>query len=46
MVKDTKITIRINEDEKELLREIAEKQDVSMSMLIREVIRDLIKKER
>lgn len=36
------ITIRIAEEEKEQLREIAQKLDVPMSQLIREAIRNLI----
>ena len=43
MQKDAKITIRIKEKDKELLREIAEEQDVPMSLLIREAIKKLIK---
>ena len=41
-MKDEKITIRINEEEKEQLKIIAAKRDIPMSQLIREAVRKLI----
>lgn len=41
-MKDEKITIRINEEEKEQLKMIAAKRDIPMSQLIREAVRKLI----
>lgn len=40
------ITIRIGENEKEQLKEIAAKQDVPMSQLIRQAIKNIIQKEQ
>ncbi len=40
------ITIRIDEREKEQLKEIAAKLDVPMSQLIRQAIKDIIQKEQ
>lgn len=42
VMKDEKITIRINEEEKEQLKMIAAKRDIPMSQLIREAVRKLI----
>lgn len=39
------ITIRIDEAEKEQLREIAARIDVPMSQLIRQAIKEIIKQE-
>jgi antitoxin component of RelBE/YafQ-DinJ toxin-antitoxin module len=39
------ITIRIAENEKEQLKEIAKKLDVPMSQLIRQAIKEIIQKE-
>ena len=41
-MKDEKITIRINEEEKEQLKMIAAKRDIPMSQLIREAVRKLV----
>ena len=40
------ITIRIDEREKEQLKEIAAKLDVPMSQLIRQAIKNIIQEER
>lgn len=40
------ITIRIAEEEKEQLREIAARLDVPMSQLIREAIKNIIQEEK
>lgn len=45
-MKDVKITIRIDDKEKEMLREFAEKKDVPMSQVIREAIRKYLNQER
>lgn len=42
-MKTEKIEIRISPAEKELLREVASKQDISMSQLIRQLIKEYIK---
>lgn len=39
------ITIRIDETEKEQLKQIAAKMDVPMSQLIRQAIKEIIEKE-
>lgn len=44
--KEAKVTIRLHEEDKEILRQIAERYDVSMSQLIRELIEKHIEKER
>ena len=44
MPKDTKITIRISEEEKDALKQLAFFKDVPMSQLIREAIREIIEK--
>lgn len=45
MSKDTTITIRIAEQEKEALKAAAAKRDVPVSQLIREAIKDYLKQE-
>lgn len=45
-VKTEKITIRISELEKEKLQEIAEKKDIPMSQIIREIIKNYIQEEQ
>lgn len=42
-MKDSTITIRISEQEKELLKKIAERQERPMSQMIRELIKNYIK---
>lgn len=44
-MKDEKITIRIAEDEKELLKTISAQKDIPMSQLIREAIKLYIQEE-
>jgi predicted transcriptional regulator len=39
---DNKITIRIDEIEKELLQEYAEEQDMSVSQIIRRLIKEFL----
>lgn len=43
MEKNTTITIRISETEKEALRAIAGKLDVSMAQVIRQAVKEFIK---
>lgn len=45
-MKDATIAIRINEQEKEQLREAAEKLDVTMSQLLRQMIKEKLKEIR
>lgn len=42
MIKTSQIGIRISDEEKEALRKISEKQDITMSQLIRKMIRNFI----
>ena len=44
-MKDTKITIRISEAEKQKIFELAAKRDIPVSQLIRELCRDIFDKE-
>ena len=44
-MKTEKITIRINEQEKELLKKISDQKDIPMSQLIREAIRNYIQED-
>lgn len=44
--KESKITIRIDEDDKEMLKEIAEQKDIPMSQIIRKLIKDYIQEEQ
>lgn len=44
-MKDTQITIRINEAEKEAIKALAAKKDIPASQLIREAIKKYIKQE-
>jgi predicted DNA binding CopG/RHH family protein len=44
-MKDEKITIRIAEEDKELLKTISAKKDIPMSQLIREAIKLYIQEE-
>lgn len=44
-MKDTQITIRISEAEKEAIKRLAAKRDIPVSQLIREAIRIFIKGE-
>ena len=44
-MKNTSITIRISEAEKEKIMEYAAKKDISVSQLIRELCREIFKKE-
>ncbi len=44
-MKNTTITIRISEQEKEALVAIAAKKDVPVSQLVREAIREYLKQE-
>lgn len=43
-MKTEKLEIRISPEEKDMLREIAMKQDVSMSQLVRQLIKDYVRK--
>ena len=42
-MKDTRIGFRVSEEEKELLVQLAQKKDISISQLIREAIAAYIK---
>lgn len=42
---DNKITIRIDEIEKELLQEYAEERDMTVSQIIRRLIKEFLDKE-
>ena len=44
-MKNESITIRISEIEKEQLKQIAEKRDIPMSQMIRQIIKDIIQEE-
>lgn len=44
-MKKESITIRISEIEKEQLKQIAEKRDIPMSQMIRQMIKDIIQEE-
>ncbi len=44
-MKNTTITFRLSEEEKQILEAIAEKKDVPVSQLVREGIRLVIEKE-
>lgn len=44
-MKDARITIRINELEKEKIAAIAAKKDVPIAQIIREAIREYLEKE-
>lgn len=44
-MKTEKITIRINETEKEALKKLADQLDIPMSQLIRQSIKNLIQEE-
>lgn len=46
MTKDTKISIRINEQEKEQLKAVADKLDISVSQLLRTLIKEYLKGEQ
>ena len=41
----TRVTIKIDDDDKEKIREIANKKDLSMSQVIREAIRKYLSSE-
>ena len=43
-MKDTTITFRLNEQEKERLKQIAAEKDISISQLVREFIKAAIQK--
>lgn len=45
-MKDTTITIRISEAEKQQLKDLAAAKDVPVSQLVRKAIKDLIKEEK
>ena len=44
-MKNETITIRISEDEKDILKNIAAKRDIPMSQLIREAVRKIVQEE-
>ena len=44
-MKDSKITIRISEAEKEKIAKIASERDISVSQLIRELCREIFKED-
>lgn len=44
-MKNTSITLRLSEQEKEQLKAIADKKDIPLSQLIREACREYIHKE-
>lgn len=44
--KEAKITLRVHEEDKELLQAIAIKKDIPMSQIIRKLIEEYIEKER
>lgn len=44
-MKDTSITIRLNEAEKQKIKTIAKSKDVPVSQLLREAIREIINRE-
>ena len=43
--KEAKITVRVYEEDKEMLKAIAEKKDVPISQIIRKLIEEYIEKE-
>lgn len=43
MIKDTKISLRISEQEKKQIEEAAARRDISVAQLIREAIRQYLK---
>ena len=45
-IKEAKITIRVHEEDKELLKAIAEKKDIPMSQIIRKLIEEYIEKNK
>ena len=45
-MKDTTITIRISEQEKEILKTMAKEKDIPVSQIIREAIRKTIQEEK
>ena len=45
MIKDSNLTIRLNEQEKQKIKELASKRDISVSQLIRELCREVFDKE-
>lgn len=45
-MKTSTITLRISEEEKELITKLAKKRDIPISQLIRELCREAIRKER
>ena len=45
-MKDSQVTIRLNEQEKEALKEAARGQGVTMSELIRELLKSYLKRAR
>lgn len=44
-MKDSRITFRLTEEEKEKLFAIAEKRDITLSQLIREICEEIFQKE-
>lgn len=44
-MKDSRITFRLTEEEKEKLFEIAETRDITLSQLIREICEEIFQKE-
>ena len=44
-MKDTSITIRLTEQEKERIKAVAAKKDIPVSQIIRELIKEYIEKE-
>ena len=42
-MKEERITLRITESEKEAIKALAQKRDIPVSQLVREVLRDYIK---
>lgn len=45
-MKDTRITFRLTETEKEKLLEIAKKRDIPVSQLVRELCREIFKEDK
>lgn len=43
-MKDTNITFKLSEAEKELIKQVAAKKDIPMSQLIREAVKEYIQK--
>ena len=46
MRKDSSITIRLPEAEKEVLKQMAEERDISISQLVREIVRKIFEEGR